>query len=789
MMSTLLKNARINSTRPMHRIAWLVLAVFLSIPNVLLSQGIERVDPPLIDQQPFDLITLSDDEGGESVKVLPIPFPNRRLPNNPKPTDRIEVVLVRFQERLYEVAWQSIAIDPQTGKYAIGLYERRIYDEAVEKMREKDFVTAFQNLSFLLKNYPKMDGLEDLRQRFIFQSAIDRFGKGELQQTLSALEELKESSPGYRSRDVNTALSRVAGRLIESYQQSGKLGFAKKMLGRLKEKYGPTMAVVQQWDQRLENMALAKKDEARKLIDQGKFREARKAAVEMKSIYPNLPESDALLQEIATKHPMVRVGVMQRGGNLDPTSIIDWPARRSGALVYHSLFKFLETGPEGGEYGFALGTANRTVDRTQLILTLDTEIQDGLTTFELSQELLARADPTHESYDPSWAAIFESVSAMNEDSTLTENQLMVTLNRPNVLPHALLQWILPNEEGAVGSLPGDYDLAFSDRDESAFKVRSDVEKLGQPIEVVEIFYEDPKEAVNDLPQGEIDVLDQLYPADAVKLSTVPSVTVGSYALPTTHMLVPVSDHAYLQRPKFRRALLYATNRQEMLTGELLASTDARDGQLLSGPFPKGMGVSDPLAYAYNPDIQPTAHSPQLAKLLVVMAKQEIEDLSERQRKPIPKLQKLVVGCPDYEFARVAVEAMIAQWRNIDVEAEMLILPSENLADARGCDLLYLVTTLWEPAIDAERLLGEAGVAASDNPFIVQALDKLRAARNWLEVRNALQDLHTLVDYHLPILPLWQITDRFAVRNNVDGLEDNPVSLYQNLINWRVKLGE
>ena len=72
---------------------------------------------------------------------------------------------------------------------------------------------------------------------------------------------------------------------------------------------------------------------------------------------------------------------------------------------------------------------------------------------------------------------------------------------------------------------------------------------------------------------------------------------------------------------------------------------------------------------------------------------------------------------------------------------------------------------------------------------MQALDRLRAARNWLEVRNSLQDLHTLVDYHLPILPLWQITDRYAVRKNVEGLEEDPVSLYQNLINWRVKLGE
>ena len=51
----------------------------------------------------------------------------------------------------------------------------------------------------------------------------------------------------------------------------------------------------------------------------------------------------------------------------------------------------------------------------------------------------------------------------------------------------------------------------------------------------------------------------------------------------------------------------------------------------------------------------------------------------------------------------------------------------------------------------------------------------------------MQDLHQLVDYHLPVLPLWQITDRFAVSRHVEGLEDRPVSLYQDIAAWRVNL--
>ena len=86
------------------------------------------------------------------------------------------------------------------------------------------------------------------------------------------------------------------------------------------------------------------------------------------------------------------------------------------------------------------------------------------------------------------------------------------------------------------------------------------------------------------------------------------------------------------------------------------------------------------------------------------------------------------------------------------------------------------------------MLGASGLAATDNPFIVLGLEKLRGARNWRDVRNSLQDLHRLIDYHLPILPLWQITDRFAASRYVEGLEDAPVSLYENVGQWRINLG-
>ncbi|GIW97227.1 MAG: peptide ABC transporter substrate-binding protein [Pirellulaceae bacterium] len=740
-----------------------------------LGQEIEQIEPPLIDQQPFDLIILTEEEGGEQVKVYPIPFPDRQLPppDQRKPTDRLEVVLLKFPDRRYEITWKAIK--------DILLYERRIYQEAVDKMREKDFVTAFQNLSYLLKNYPEMEGLEELRRQFLLESAQDRFRKGELRQTLSALEELAQTAPDYRPDAVRNALSRVVDALVTEYEASGDLGNAKQLLSRIRDLYGDDLPVVQKWQQKLLDMAMERKEKARALMAKGRYREARQAVVEMLSILPELEEAQQLLAEINRIHPMVRVGVMQRSDAPDPSSLIDWPARRTGQLIYRSLFQFVETGAEGGQYDFALGSYRLTDDRRQLILILDSQHAKRFPAYLLAQWLVDRANPLAPDYDPSWAAVVDSVASGGAQ------RLVVNLRRQNVLPHALLQWKLPDDEGAPGSFPGPYRIGDRDERETSFVLR-EAPVAGQPVEVVEVFYEDPKEAVNDLLRGEIDVLDQLYPADARRLTTMPQVEVHSYALPTSHFLIPVSEHPFLTNVKFRRALLYATDRENVLRGELLDSDLDDDGRLLSGPFPVGNQDHDTLAYAHNPHVPPVDYSPHLARLLLVMAKKELEAAAEKNDEPAPQFTPLVVGCPNYEFARVAVQALIQQWKNVGVDAEMKLLPPTQIDASHGCDLVYVIATMWEPATDIERLLGGNGIARTDNPYLIHELERLRRARNWREVRAVMQEMHQLIAYHLPILPLWQVHDRFAVSKNLSGIEDKPVSLYENIQRWKLPSG-
>ena len=100
------------------------------------------------------------------------------------------------------------------------------------------------------------------------------------------------------------------------------------------------------------------------------------------------------------------------------------------------------------------------------------------------------------------------------------------------------------------------------------------------------------------------------------------------------------------------------------------------------------------------------------------------------------------------------------------------------------DLLYAEVAVWEPLVDARKLLGADGLAGRASPLMVMALDRLAASQNWNEARARLKEIHRIAHYDLTVLPLWQTVNYFAHRKSIQGVGDTPVSLYQNLPAWR-----
>jgi Bacterial extracellular solute-binding proteins, family 5 Middle len=732
-------------------------------------------DDSVLNETPFDLITIKAEAAGGQAKVFPIDFPGRTKPESPDPATKFIVKLINYPDRLYEVRWKDIE--------RIDLYEELVLQGAKRRMQEKEYAAAFEHLNYLRTYHPDTPGLKELREQFLFTSASEMFTQKRYAHTLTVLEEYRKTFPNSRATQVLATISKIADLMIQQYMDAGDLKSAQDLIARLDNDFSNTpLDAIKKWKNQFRSQAEDMRRRAIQLRDAGELRKARELASSIFAIETDSPETQQLLSELIEAYPMIRVGVFQKIKDVDPSSLVDWPGRRAGALTSQPLFQFRNTGSEGGTYKFMFGSFTQSDDRKKLEMVFrNVPPESGINPVNVSQWMLRRAEPGSPDYRASWAAILDSIAVPASD------RLEVRLRQPHVLPQALAQWQIREifEEEKTPKI-GLYARLEKEGDESSFVWTDLAERQpNQPIEIVERLYDDAKKIVSDLVRGEIEVIDQLYPSDAELLKNEQGITVERYALPTVHMLVPYSDHTFMSDVGFRRALLYSVNRETLLRDELLGGSETPGCQLISGPFPIGQTDKDPLSYAYNMSIPPFPYDRRLALMLVELAKKNLEEAAKKRKEPPPVLQPIRIGVPDFEAARTAAQAFVQQWQLLGVKAEVVILEQGVATCKRGeVDLLYISAAIWEPATDAERLLGEDGVAASSNPYIVQALARLRTSRNWREVRQSLQDLHTLINAHLPVLPLWQIADSFAYREGVKGIGLRPLSLYQDLEKWR-----
>jgi ABC-type transport system substrate-binding protein len=263
-------------------------------------------------------------------------------------------------------------------------------------------------------------------------------------------------------------------------------------------------------------------------------------------------------------------------------------------------------------------------------------------------------------------------------------------------------------------------------------------------------------------------------------------TVEPYALPTIHALVPVSDNPWLTSQTFRRALVYGINRQVILSSELLGNRTLPGCQVISGPFPPGIRDNDPLAYAYDERISARSWYPRLASILVTLARRELKEIAAKRDEEFTEDTKLVLGYPGNEVARVACQSIAQYLQPLGIEIELLELPQGMSVDPEGrADLLYLQVAMWEPVIDARRLLAPAGVTSIGNEYVGMALRRLDAAKNWREARERLHELHRIVHEQVSVVPLWQTVDYLAYSERLRGVGSAPVTLYQNVEQWQI----
>ena len=734
----------------------------------------------LIEQLPFDRVTLDDKNDNAVLKVQTLDLPDRLVPDPFPETGKLTLRLLNNSEAEYDLQWKSIA--------KVETFEQMILDEAKELAASGNMEEAYDNFEYLEANRPKLPGLAEAFEDYLYEEAKLEHREERYDAALAKLREIHNRNP--ERSEVEHAMGLVTEKLVEGHVQNDKYRAARVLIDNLAAWY-PQNEAVKKWSQQLEREATGLLDEARQAMTDGRLREAALKTRRMQLVWPRLKGAEKALEDLHARYPHVDVGVTMPGVSHQPRKLGDWAARRVSRLVYRTLTEFVGPSTEGGRYIFPLGQVEKEDLGRRLAFKLDADLRwfhgdETLTGYDLSQQLLAMADPNQAKYAAQWGELLEEVAVRNV------YQVDVKLHRASVLPEALLQTIIASYSGqTVENRPvainGPYlvDVSESQADEGIVMYSPNKQYFahtpGRPKEITERHFVRGTKALQALVHRDIDVLDRVNPWDLDDFRNEKDLVIKRYAAPLVHCLIPNMNRPLTSRPGFRRALIFAVNRQAILD-QLLDGQDVPGCQVVTGPFPRGVTLNDPLNYAYDDTIVPRVYEPRLAVALAQVALQELAAETHQVLKEIPEL---VLAHPDHEIARIAVNIIQRQLQLAGIPVVLEELKSgipDKIPDS--VDLLYAELALWEPLVDARRLLGNNGPAGGSSPYMDLALRKLEEAPDWPRVGRTLRQIHRIAHVEVAVVPLWQMTEHLAHHRTLQGIDESPVSLYQNVENWR-----
>ena len=420
-------------------------------------------------------------------------------------------------------------------------------------------------------------------------------------------------------------------------------------------------------------------------------------------------------------------------------------------------------------------------------------LAEGITPEKIALQLLRLADPSSASYHAGIAGTLGNVSISRG------HEVRIHWRVSHVRPEALLQLNLaataPLETAARAF------QASIDPEQPRivhYKISQQAKNTRGPRAIIERVFADDQEAYAALVRGDVDALDRIPPWQIEQLQATKEITVDSYRIPTVHALLVNHAKPLLARREFRRALCYGIDRQQILHDILLGGRSRPGFIVLSGPLPSGAQLSDPIGYAYDQTILPRPYEPRLAAVLANVARSSLAQtkvLKAGQKtpkapaaKPIPASPLLLVYPPD-ALARTACQTIKLQLDAIGIPIKLRQLSPHQDELPEDYDLFYTDLAIWEPLVDARRLLGPQGRAGSCSAPMSLALQNVDKSRNWKEARTRLRQVHRIAAGDLPVIPLWQTVNAFAYRRELTGVGQTPVSLYQNVSDWKVNILE
>ena len=759
---------------------------------VLLSSQHIVAQTRILDREPFDKVILKQANGGDVLDVSPLSLPKRPLTNVPT-EGRLTVRLIDRPDETFEVAWVNVA--------EVRVYEQILLDEARRLVAAHQFDEAYDYFARLLVTFPSLPGLNDAVNAFLRQNALALHQSQQHERALSLLLTLAERNPS--DAGLPSALEVVAGELIQGHLRSQDYASARAVLNLWQSKFRDiASAAATAWQGRFEAAADRQLVDVGRLIDQKEYFEARNAAQRAVAIWPAHRSAAEILARIQREYPSVIVGVLQSSPQKPSHRIDSWADLRASRLVDRLLVEQVGFSAEGGEYSSSWGRLTQDesglalriqlgANRSPAELSSRSEPSQNFTADELARYFLQLADSSSPNYRAEFADLLAAVSIRAADS------VELTWKRPHVRPESLLLVPPPSNDGSDSPTSSTAGAPFAARDFQPGRVlyvaKSATGGLqsGSNPRLHAVFEQTLSDdaAVAALVAGEIDVLDRVPPWHLARLRAAEGVRVAPYRLPTVHVLIPTSGRALIAKREFRRGLCYGIDRRWIVEKVLLGGGSQAGFEVVSGPFPNGSSLSDPIRYAYNNQIDARPFEPRLATILMTLAWAAVQKASgeEASEAMAAYLPKLVLAHPNDPLARVSCQLIQAQLGREGVTVELREFSADELsAGPIDCDFRYAELAVWEPVVDARRIMGHGGLAGNaPGPYLLAALRRLDGSTNWKDVRVALSELHQIAHHELPVIPLWQTVNYFGYRENIVGIGESPLTLYQYAGDWQI----
>jgi len=736
---------------------------------------------PLYDQSPFDLVILDAANNNAVLKVSPLALPERKVPQPLPKTGFFELELFDEPGERYRVAWRNVT--------EIRLFEQLLVERARQLIQEKRFGEAYDYLDHLFQFYPKTVGLNDVHQSFLFEEASSALEGKAFDRAYANLLNLFRLNPQYPG--LTDKLSQAAEGLILRYVEASDYASARGIVESLSQLI-PQHPVAQRWQKTWLQQAEELRTQIETALTTGNPRQADRLLRQLRQVWPAFNDLPELSRRVQEAYPRVRVAVTLSAISFDPNSLTDWAARRSGRLLFRSLLEYAAPGGEGGVYQSQLVEWKTEELGHRLVFQLRPDRPkfhpsgSMYSAFDLAQQLLNRADPRNPEYHPEWAALVDRVRVLPPDTVVVE------LRHAHVRPEGLLCW-MPSSGWRLTSQ--DTDSPWENGPFTRSQQESDGKttvflrtSAGSPThglaEIEEITFPRSRDAIRALRQGDVDVIDRVNPWELHFLENDPSIVVSQYRVPLVHMLVPNLARVLPANRDFRRAILYATDRSKILKA-MVNQRNLPGCQVISGPFPAGRRFDDPLGYGYDPQIEARPYQPTLALALAELAYRQSVEIAKKRGLPVPQRQKLALVHPPHEIAREACSQIRRQWQLIGWETTLIeIHPGERDLPA-DYDFLYVEAAIWDPITDLPRCFLSLRKSEFFPTQVDALLGVLGQAIDWPDASNRLRTLHRRIYEDTTVLPLWQLSDYYAFRKGVQGLESERVTLYQNVESWGI----